>query len=120
MWTLVGAGSLQSAPVLALKRMLPAPKRLLRGRGVATLDWSDALRTNLTVSGSVDSLAGGKQGPCLAGEAGTVDTERMGGVATSHNRLLKDPFRTAVISTSVGGAMMEESADRATLCLFFA
>jgi len=50
----------------------------------------------------------------------TVDTERRGGVAASHDRLLKAPFRTALISTSVGGAMMEESADRASLCLFFA
>ena len=49
-----------------------------------------------------------------------VDTERGGGVAVSNNRLLKAPFRTALVSTSVGGAMMEESADRASLCLFFA
>jgi len=39
MWRSVGAGSLQSAPVLALKRVLPAPKRFLRGRGAARLDW---------------------------------------------------------------------------------
>jgi len=50
----------------------------------------------------------------------TVDTERRGGIAASHDRLLKAPFRTALISTSVGGAMMEESANRASLCLFFA
>jgi len=49
----------------------------------------------------------------------TVDSERRGGVAASHDRLLKAPFRTALISTSVGGAMMEESADRTSLCLFF-
>jgi len=49
-----------------------------------------------------------------------VDIERGGGVAASHNRLLKAPFRTALVSTSVGGAMMEESADLASLCLFLA
>jgi len=50
----------------------------------------------------------------------TVDTERRGGVAASNDRLLKAPFRTALVSTSVSGAVMEESADRAGLCLFFA
>ena len=50
----------------------------------------------------------------------TVDTERGGGVAASHDRLLKAPFRTALVSTSVGRAVMEESADWASLCLFFA
>jgi len=50
----------------------------------------------------------------------TVDTERRGGLAASHDRHLKAPFRTALISTSVGGAMMKQSADRASLCLFFA
>jgi len=50
----------------------------------------------------------------------TVDTERMGGVAALHDRLLKAPFWTALIGASVGGGMMEESADRASLCLFFA
>jgi len=49
----------------------------------------------------------------------TVETDRRG-VAASHDRLLKALFRTALISTSVGGGMMEESADRASLCLFFA
>jgi len=48
-----------------------------------------------------------------------VDTERRGGVAASHDRLHKAPFRTALISTSVGGLMIEESADRTSLCLFF-
>ena len=48
----------------------------------------------------------------------TVDTERGGGIAATHNRLLKAPFRAALVSTSVGGAGMEESADRAGLCLF--
>jgi len=33
--------------------------------------WADALQTSLTVSGWVDSLAGQKRGPCLAGLAGT-------------------------------------------------
>jgi len=50
----------------------------------------------------------------------TVDTERRGGVAAFHDRLLNAPFRTALVSTSVGGAVMEESADREGLCLFFA
>jgi len=50
----------------------------------------------------------------------TVDTERGGGVAASHNRLLKAPFWTALVSTSVDGAVMQESADRASLCLFLA
>ena len=72
MWISVGAGSLQSAPVLALKRVLLAPKRFGRGRRAARLEWAEALRTILTVSGWVDSLAGDKRGPCLAGVAGTV------------------------------------------------
>ena len=50
----------------------------------------------------------------------TVDTERGGGVTATHDRLLKAPFRAALVSTSVGGAVMKESADRASLCLFFA
>ena len=50
----------------------------------------------------------------------TVDTERRGGVAAPPDRFLKAPFRTALIGASVGGAMMEESADRASLSLFFA
>jgi len=50
----------------------------------------------------------------------TVDTGRGGGVAASHDRLLKAPFWTALVITSVGGAVMEESADWASLCLFFA
>jgi len=50
----------------------------------------------------------------------TVYTERRGGVAAPHDRVLKAPFRTALIGASVGGAMMDESADRANLCLFFA
>jgi len=171
MWTSVGAGSHQSAPVLALKRVLPAPKRFLRGRGAARLHWADALRTSLTVSGWVDSLEGEKGEPFLAAVAGTigeavgpcegglreariggignvlvpgrmessedyaadrtdaieagmltttVDTERGGGIAASHDRLLKASFWTALVSTSVGRTVMEESADRAGLCLFFA
>jgi len=43
MWTSVGAGALESAPLLALKRVLPAPKRFLRGRGAARLNWAEAL-----------------------------------------------------------------------------
>jgi len=50
----------------------------------------------------------------------TVDTERRGGIAASHDRLLKASFRIALVSTSVGGTMVEESADRASLCLFLA
>ena len=50
----------------------------------------------------------------------TVDTERRGGVAAAHDQLLKAPFWTALIGAPVGGAMMEQSADRASLCLFFA
>jgi len=50
----------------------------------------------------------------------TVDTERRGGLAGSRHRLLKALFRTALINTSVGGVIMEESADPASLCLFFA
>jgi len=50
----------------------------------------------------------------------TVDTERRGDVAASQDRLLKAPFRTALVSISMGGAVMEGSADRASLCLFFA
>jgi len=50
----------------------------------------------------------------------TVDTERGGGVAASHDRPLKAPFQIDLVSTSVGGAVMEESADRASLCVFFA
>jgi len=50
----------------------------------------------------------------------TVDSERGGGVAASHNRFLNAHFWAALVSTSVGGAEMEESADRASLCLFLA
>ena len=49
----------------------------------------------------------------------TDDTERGGDVAATQNRLLKAPFRAALVSTCVGRAVMEESADRAGLCLFF-
>jgi len=68
----VGVGLLQSAPVLALKRMLPPPKRFMQGRRVAMLGWADAVRMSLTVLGWVDSLEGGKRGACLAGVTGTV------------------------------------------------
>jgi len=62
-----------------------------------------------------------RPGAIKGGElATTVDAERMGAIAASHDRLLKAPFRPALISTSVGGAMMEESANWARLCLFFA
>ena len=50
----------------------------------------------------------------------TVDTERGGGIALSYYRFLKASLRTALVSTSVGGTVVEESADWAGLCLFFA
>jgi len=50
----------------------------------------------------------------------TVHAERGGGIATSYHRLLKASFRTALISRPVGGTVVEESADWAGLCLFFA
>jgi len=50
----------------------------------------------------------------------TVDTERRGGIAASHDRPLKASFQTALVSASVGGTVLEESADRASLCLFLA
>ena len=49
-----------------------------------------------------------------------VDAERGGGIATSYHRLLEASFRTALVSTSVGGTVVEEGADWAGLCLFFA
>jgi len=50
----------------------------------------------------------------------TIDTGRRGGVAASYDRPLKAYLRTALVSTSVAGAVMEESANWASLCLFFA
>jgi len=50
----------------------------------------------------------------------TVDAERGGGIAASYNRLLEASFGTALICTPVGGTVVEESADWAGLCLFFA
>ena len=50
----------------------------------------------------------------------TIDAERGAGIATSYHRLLEASFRTALISTPVGGTVVEESADWAGLCLFFA
>jgi len=50
----------------------------------------------------------------------TIDAERGGGIAPSNHRLLEASFRTARISTPVGGTVVEESADWAGLCLFFA
>jgi hypothetical protein len=52
--------------------------------------------------------------------ATTVDAERGGGIAASYDRLLKASFRTALVSAPVGRTVMEESADRASLCLLFA
>jgi len=45
----------------------------------------------------------------------TVDADKRGGVATCYSRLLKEYFCTAPVSTSVGGAVVEESADTAGL-----
>jgi len=50
----------------------------------------------------------------------TIDAERGGGIATTYHRLLEASFRGALVSTSVGGTVVEESIDRAGLCLFFA
>jgi len=52
--------------------------------------------------------------------ASTVDTDRRGGIAASYDRLLKASFRTALVGASVGRTVMEESADWASLSLFFA
>ena len=52
--------------------------------------------------------------------ATTVDAERGGGIAASYDRLLKASFRAALVGASVGRTVMEDSADRASLCLFFA
>jgi len=52
--------------------------------------------------------------------ATTVDAERSAGIAATYDRLLKPSFRTALVSTSVGRTVMEESADWASLYLFFA
>jgi len=52
--------------------------------------------------------------------ATTVDAKSSGGIPATYDRLLKASFRTALVSRSVGRAVMEESADRASLCLFFA
>jgi len=50
----------------------------------------------------------------------TVDAERMGGIATFYYRFLKASIQTALVNTSVGGTVVEVSADWAGLCLFFA
>jgi len=60
MWTAVGAGSRQSALVLALRRGAASTKEVPRGRGAARLGWGDGLRTGSTVSGWVDWLEAGK------------------------------------------------------------
>jgi len=70
---------------------------------------------------SREDLAGDGTGVIERGVLTTaVDTEKRGGVAASHDRLLKAPFRTALVSTSVAGTVMEASADWACLCLFCA
>ena len=50
----------------------------------------------------------------------SVDTGRRGGITASSDRLLKALFRTALVTTCVGGTVMEVSTDRASLSLFFA
>jgi len=50
----------------------------------------------------------------------TVDAERRGGIATTYHRFLEASFWAALVSTSVGGTVVEESADLAGLCRFFA
>jgi len=60
---------------------------------------------------------GASEGAVLAT---TVDAERGGGIAVSYDRLLKASIRTALVSTSVGRTVMEESADWASLWLLFA
>jgi len=50
----------------------------------------------------------------------TINAERLGGITTSYNRLLKTSFWVALVSTSMGRMVVEESADWASLCLFFA
>ena len=52
--------------------------------------------------------------------ATTVDAKRRGGIAASYDRLLNASFRTALVSASVGRTVIEERADRASLCLRFA
>jgi len=53
-------------------------------------------------------------------QATTVDAQRRGGIAASSYKLLKTTFWTALVSTSVGRTVMDESADLGSLCLFFA
>jgi len=50
----------------------------------------------------------------------TVDADRGGSIAASYYRFLKASFQTALVRTSVSGTVVEESADWAGLCLFFA
>jgi len=95
-WTL--RGGLRRARIEGLRNVL-VPRRTESGEDFVADGTGSIERGKLTTTG---------------------DTERGGGVAASHNRLLKAPFRTAKVSTSVGGAVMEESADRASLCLFLA
>jgi len=49
----------------------------------------------------------------------TVDTEKGEGVGASYDRLLNASFRTTLVSPSVGRTVMEQSTDRAGLCVFF-
>jgi len=50
----------------------------------------------------------------------TVNAGRRGGIASSYYRLLKTSFGTALVSTSLSRKVVEETADRASLCVLFA
>jgi len=171
MCTSVGAGSLQSAPVLARKEGAASTKEIPAGEGSGkvrlgrrAVNESNCLRMgrfgggrettavsgwrsrhgwrsswtlrgglreahiggvgNILVPGRTESGedfaadgAGAIEGAVLAT---TVDAERRGGIAASYNRPLKGSFRTALVSASVGRTVIEESADRPSLCLCFA
>jgi len=68
-----------------------------------------------------DDFAADRTGAIKRGMlATTVDAERGEGIATSYYQYLKASFRTALVSTSVGRTVVEESADWAGLCLLFA
>jgi len=95
-WTL--RGGLGEARIGGIGNVL-VPRRTERGEDFAA-DGTGAIETGLLTT--------------------TGDRERRGGIATSHDRLLKAPVRKAQVSISVRGTVMEESADQASLGLFFA
>jgi len=79
---------------------------------------------NILVPGRTESgenLAADRTGAIEGGVlTTTVDAESWGGIAATYERLLQATFQIALVSTSVIRKVMEESADRAGLCLFFA